>query len=186
MPDNERKIPVDPDSYQVAEELAVRLEAAGCEYALGSPRPMVAGQPSSTHSPPGTPPTHRTNDGKKCEQHKVPGSGTAFTFAKKIPLLPSVNAARNTICPILLKSSNTRSAICLKSPDPSSSELPVRTNKRNTFWLSVAQIPVSLSELTAGPAMCPKKRNLIVVVEKKCIRIDPIQSVGGIPWARNT
>ncbi|HEX3600499.1 MAG TPA: hypothetical protein VHU84_10180 [Lacipirellulaceae bacterium] len=35
MPDNERKIPVDPDSYQVAEELAARLEAIGCEYALG-------------------------------------------------------------------------------------------------------------------------------------------------------
>src|SRR3954470_264997 len=35
MPDNERKVPIDPDSYQVAEELAARLEAAGCEYALG-------------------------------------------------------------------------------------------------------------------------------------------------------
>jgi hypothetical protein len=35
MPDQERKLPVDPDSYQVAEELAARLEAAGCAYALG-------------------------------------------------------------------------------------------------------------------------------------------------------
>lgn len=35
MPDDERKLPVDPDSYQVAEELAARLEAANCEYALG-------------------------------------------------------------------------------------------------------------------------------------------------------
>jgi hypothetical protein len=35
MPDDERKVPIDPDSYQVAEELAARLEAAGCEYALG-------------------------------------------------------------------------------------------------------------------------------------------------------
>jgi hypothetical protein len=35
MPESERKIPPDPDSYQVAEELAARLEAADCEYALG-------------------------------------------------------------------------------------------------------------------------------------------------------
>jgi hypothetical protein len=35
MPENERKIPVDPDSYQVAEELTARLEVAGCEYSLG-------------------------------------------------------------------------------------------------------------------------------------------------------
>lgn len=35
MPDDERTLPVDPDSYQVAEELAARLEAADCEYALG-------------------------------------------------------------------------------------------------------------------------------------------------------
>jgi hypothetical protein len=35
MPDDERKVPIDPDSYQVAEELAARLEVAGCEYALG-------------------------------------------------------------------------------------------------------------------------------------------------------
>jgi hypothetical protein len=35
MPDDELKLPVDPDSYQVAEELAARLQAAGCEYALG-------------------------------------------------------------------------------------------------------------------------------------------------------
>jgi hypothetical protein len=35
MPDNEQKIPADPDSYQVAEALAARLEAADCEYALG-------------------------------------------------------------------------------------------------------------------------------------------------------
>jgi hypothetical protein len=35
MPASDRPIPVDPDSYQVAEELAARLEAAGCEYALG-------------------------------------------------------------------------------------------------------------------------------------------------------
>jgi hypothetical protein len=35
MPDNEQKTPADPDSYQVAEELAARLDAAGCEYALG-------------------------------------------------------------------------------------------------------------------------------------------------------
>ena len=34
MPD-ERKLPTDLDSYEVAEELAARLEAAGCEYALG-------------------------------------------------------------------------------------------------------------------------------------------------------
>ena len=34
MPDA-RKIPPDPDSYQVAEELAARLESTGCEYALG-------------------------------------------------------------------------------------------------------------------------------------------------------
>lgn len=32
MPDSP---PTDPDSYQVAEELAARLEAANCEYALG-------------------------------------------------------------------------------------------------------------------------------------------------------
>jgi hypothetical protein len=35
MPNTEQKTPIDPDSYQVAEELAARLEAAGCEYALG-------------------------------------------------------------------------------------------------------------------------------------------------------
>jgi hypothetical protein len=35
MPDDERQLPIDRDSYQVAEELAARLEAAGCEYALG-------------------------------------------------------------------------------------------------------------------------------------------------------
>lgn len=35
MPDDERNVPVDRDSYQVAEELAAQLEAAGCEYALG-------------------------------------------------------------------------------------------------------------------------------------------------------
>jgi hypothetical protein len=35
MPEHEPKLPVDPDSYQVAEELAARLKAAGCEYALG-------------------------------------------------------------------------------------------------------------------------------------------------------
>jgi hypothetical protein len=35
MSDTDRKTPADPDSYQVAEELAARLEAAGCEYALG-------------------------------------------------------------------------------------------------------------------------------------------------------
>jgi hypothetical protein len=35
MPNGERNPPVDPDSYQVAEELTARLEAARCEYALG-------------------------------------------------------------------------------------------------------------------------------------------------------
>ena len=35
MPDHDHKLPPDPDSYQVAEELAARLEAEGCEYALG-------------------------------------------------------------------------------------------------------------------------------------------------------
>jgi hypothetical protein len=35
MPDNVQNIPADPDSYQVAEQLATRLETAGCEYALG-------------------------------------------------------------------------------------------------------------------------------------------------------
>ncbi len=35
MPDNEPNISTNLDSYQVAEELAARLDAAGCEYALG-------------------------------------------------------------------------------------------------------------------------------------------------------
>jgi hypothetical protein len=35
MPNTDQKTPIDPDSYQVAEELAARLKAAGCEYALG-------------------------------------------------------------------------------------------------------------------------------------------------------
>lgn len=35
MPDDAHKTPPDLDSYQVAEEVAARLEAAGCEYALG-------------------------------------------------------------------------------------------------------------------------------------------------------
>ncbi len=34
MPDQQSKLSVDPDSYQVAEELATRLEAVGCDYAL--------------------------------------------------------------------------------------------------------------------------------------------------------
>jgi hypothetical protein len=35
MPDNDPNVPANLDSYQVAEELAARLDAAGCEYALG-------------------------------------------------------------------------------------------------------------------------------------------------------
>ncbi len=35
MPNNDPKIPADPDSYQVAEELSARLEAAGCDFSLG-------------------------------------------------------------------------------------------------------------------------------------------------------
>lgn len=35
MPDRPDSPPTDPDSYQVAEELAARLEAAHCDYALG-------------------------------------------------------------------------------------------------------------------------------------------------------
>ncbi len=35
MADRERNLPADPDSYQVAEELACRLDAVHCEYALG-------------------------------------------------------------------------------------------------------------------------------------------------------
>jgi hypothetical protein len=35
MPDNDPNFPANLDSYQVAEELAARLDAAGCEYALG-------------------------------------------------------------------------------------------------------------------------------------------------------
>lgn len=35
MPDRHATLPTDPDSYQVAEELAARLEAAHCDYALG-------------------------------------------------------------------------------------------------------------------------------------------------------
>jgi hypothetical protein len=35
MPESPANLPVDPDSYQVAEELAARLEAANCDYALG-------------------------------------------------------------------------------------------------------------------------------------------------------
>lgn len=35
MPDDAHKTPPDLDSYQVAEEVAARLETAGCEYALG-------------------------------------------------------------------------------------------------------------------------------------------------------
>lgn len=35
MPDKPGQTPTDPDSYQVAEELAARLEAARCEYAIG-------------------------------------------------------------------------------------------------------------------------------------------------------
>lgn len=35
MPESPANLPNSPDSYQVAEELAARLEAAGCEYALG-------------------------------------------------------------------------------------------------------------------------------------------------------
>jgi len=35
MPSDERETPVNADSYQVAEQLAARLEAANCEYALG-------------------------------------------------------------------------------------------------------------------------------------------------------
>jgi hypothetical protein len=35
MPDNDPNISTNLDSYQVAEELAARLDAAGCEYALG-------------------------------------------------------------------------------------------------------------------------------------------------------
>jgi hypothetical protein len=35
MSDHERKRPVEHDSYEVAGDLAARLDAAGCEYALG-------------------------------------------------------------------------------------------------------------------------------------------------------
>ena len=35
MPNDDPKFWAEPDSYQVAEELAARLEAVGCEYALG-------------------------------------------------------------------------------------------------------------------------------------------------------
>lgn len=35
MPDRLANPPTAPDSYQVAEELAARLEAANCDYALG-------------------------------------------------------------------------------------------------------------------------------------------------------
>jgi hypothetical protein len=35
MPDKPINLPTDPDSYQVAEELSARLEAAQCDYALG-------------------------------------------------------------------------------------------------------------------------------------------------------
>jgi hypothetical protein len=35
MPDNDPNVSTNLDSYQVAEELAARLDAAGCEYALG-------------------------------------------------------------------------------------------------------------------------------------------------------
>jgi hypothetical protein len=35
MPDWPANLPAEPDSYQVAEQLAARLEAARCDYALG-------------------------------------------------------------------------------------------------------------------------------------------------------
>ena len=35
MPDLPANLPDSPDSYQVAEQLAAQLEAAGCDYALG-------------------------------------------------------------------------------------------------------------------------------------------------------